>query len=550
VKLQDLRNSEETRFDCDVCIVGTGPAGLAIAQELRGAYARVLMIESGDARASAEHAALDRVESVGAPRLEDQSRVRARVFGGTSTVWNGRCVPLSPLDFAERSWVPLSGWPVSHAELQPYFERAARYLGLWPVRYDSALEASLPAKLPPLPDELAGDLMRCTWQYSVDEANASVPTLSSRAFMDSPPENVEVLLSATATHIEVDGNAQLQWLEVRSLNGRVARVHCKLLVVCAGGIETPRLLLHSRSTMSTGLGNQHDMLGRCFMDHPRCTLGHFALADGPRIRPPFMLQRVDAGGRPRYFARGLALTPDCQRREQLLNCAAWLDARVAPDDPWHALKRLARRASAEPLADVFSIARQPWLTAQELYRRFVERHPVLFKTDALTLLCDVEQAPNLDSRIGLSEHLDALGVPMARIDWRFGEAERRTLQRFAGLAQRAFERMGLPQLQLTDSARTGQFQPGDFVDVAHPAGGTRMASDPRRGVVDEQCQVHGVSGLFVVGTSVFPTNGHANPTLTLLALSLRLADHLKQRYLARGAVSGAEPPQPVHVTQL
>jgi choline dehydrogenase-like flavoprotein len=552
VDLQDFRYTTETRLDCDVCIVGSGPAGLAIAQELSASACKVLLIESGDVRQSAEVTALDRVENVGAPRVPDSSRVRSRGFGGTSNVWNGRCVPLSPLDLAERSWVPLSGWPLTHAQLQPYFARAARYLGLWPVDYDAALEASLPVGLPPLSESLARDLARCCWQFSVDEANPSVPTQSAGALLarGAGHGNLQVLLQATATHIEVDGNAQLQWLEIRSLTGRSARVHCKQLVLCAGGIETPRLLLSSRSTMPTGLGNQHDMLGRCFMDHPRCAVGHFDLGAGPQLRPPFMLQRVDAEGRPRYFIRGLALTPDCQQREQLLNCAGWIDARVAPDDPWDAIKRLARRQSQTRFADAYSIVSQPRLTAAELYRRFVERRPVLYKTDALTLFCDVEQMPNLDSRLGLSEERDVLGVPLARIDWRFGHAEQRTVQRFGQLAKRAFVSMGLPELRLTECVRTGAFQPGDFMDVAHPAGATRMASDPRRGVVDEQGQVHGVSGVFVAGTSVFPTLGHANPTLTLMALALRLADHIKARHLARAVPLSAEPIDLSPVTQL
>lgn len=540
MELRDLRYTSETDLACDVCIVGAGPAGLAIAQELSTAACKVLLIESGDMRQSPEVTALDQVENVGAPRVVDSSRVRARGLGGTSCVWNGRCVPLSAHDFAERSWVPWSGWPVAHTQLQPYFERAARYLGLWPVEYDAALERSLPTALPGLPQALTGDIGPCCWQFSVDESNPSVATQSAGAFLASKPANADVLLQATATQIEVDGNARLQWLTVQSLTGRAARVRCKLLVLCAGGIETPRLLLQSRSTMPTGLGNQHDMVGRCFMDHPRCAVGHFDLADDARLRPAFMLQRVDGGGRPRYFIRGLSLSTEVQRREQLLNCAGWLDARVAPDDPWDAIKRLARGKSPAPFADVSHVLRQPRLTARALHRRFVERRPVQYKADALTLLCDVEQMPNVDSRLTLSERRDALGMPMARIDWRFGDAERRTVQRFGQLAQQAFAGMGLSELRLTDSVRTGDFQPRDFWDVAHPAGGTRMASDPRRGVVDEQGQVHGVQGVFVVGTSVFPTNGHANPTLTLMALAVRLADHIKARHLARAAVPSAD----------
>lgn len=528
----DFRLIPDRELKADVCIIGTGPAGLAIASALGDTRCRVLMIESGDRTPTPEAAALDEIENVGARRQLDQSLVRTRAFGGTSWAWNGRCVPLEPSDFEARSWVSLSGWPFSYAELAPYFARAAEQLGLGVVDYDAALERSLPDGLPPR----AGDepLRSFCWQYSIDDSDPSTPSRSARAFERRSPRNVTVLLNATATELQLDpSGARPESLEIRSVSGRVCHVHASVFVLCAGGIETPRLLLASRSVAPQGVGNRHDVVGRYLLDHPRCTLAEIALPEGQRVRPAFMLQRRDSGGRARLYMRGLALSEAVKRRERLTSCAAWVSEVHALDDPWSALKRLTGRAAAgggasSKLRDVLALARQPLTTAAQLHRKLIAGRPVIHEIERLELLCDVEQAPDASSRITLAERSDALGTPLARVDWRIGELERRTVQRFGELLVDAFRRMNLPEPRVRRD-----LGPDDFIDVAHPCGATRMASDPRRGVVDADCRVHGVERLFIASTSVFPTNGHANPTLTLVALALRLADHIKHRYLAR-----------------
>lgn len=103
------------------------------------------------------------------------------------------------------------------------------------------------------------------------------------------------------------------------------------------------------------------------------------------------------------------------------------------------------------------------------------------------------------------------------------------MRRITELMVEQLSRMGLEPPVLEDWVRDGAMFPQTFRDVAHPTGTTRMADDPACGVVDAQCQVHGVNGLFIGGSSVFPTAGHANPTQMIVALALRLADTLKGR---------------------
>ena len=146
----------------------------------------------------------------------------------------------------------------------------------------------------------------------------------------------------------------------------------------------------------------------------------------------------------------------------------------------------------------------------------------------LRLSCAVEQRPDPASRVTLADRVDRFGMPLSRIDWRIDSQEQHTVRRTAELVGEGLQRLGLDGLALDEWVRDGAGFPPTFADAAHPTGTTRMADEPRQGVVDRQGQVHGVQGLYVAGSSTFPTSGHANPTLMIVALAIRMADHLKQ----------------------
>lgn len=532
MELHDFRQPSQALFDADVCIIGAGPAGLAIARELADTSCRVLMIESGGSEPSALTQDLDVTENIGANRQTDQTLVRARAFGGTSNLWNGRCGPLDASDLAPRDWVPLSGWPMTYAELAPYFLRAAGQLGLGAVAYDATLEARMPYGSPlPLTDSDA--LRPYLWQFSVDEHDSSVAMRCARNMQLHDPANLTVLLHATVTELVPDvSGGQIESLEIRSLTGRRATVRARVVVMCAGGIETPRLLLASRRILPDGVGNQHGLVGRHLLDHARCSVGELRLPQAERLRPALSLQRIDVEGRPRYFLRGIALSDACQRREQLLGCGGWVHENEALDDPWSALKRLRARDRDTTLRDLGVLVKHPWLLSQQLRRKLIERQPVLRKLASVELICDLEQDPDPDSRITLSDVSDALGMPRARIDWRISELQRYTVVRFAQHAAQAFARIG-QDLALTPTIRDGHVDVAQLRDVAHPSGTTRMADSPLRGVVDGNGQVHGIDRLYIAGTSVFPTQGHVNPTLSLVALAIRVADQVKARHFTQ-----------------
>lgn len=473
----------EPALEADVCIVGSGPAGLTIARELAGSGLDVLVLESGGRTRSAAADALNEIESIGAPRVLEQWHVRNRMLGGSSHTWAGRCAPFQPIDFETREWVAHSGWPIERAELVPYLDRAGAHLGLalGAGLCDGALWAAVGRPRPQPTD--ARRLRSFYWQISQDRAVPADFMRFGNHVADAAAPNVRVLVNATLTRLHRRGD-RIDRLDVRSPDGHERTVRADRVVLCCGGIENARVLLAS------GIGN--DLVGRYLMDHRVCVLGSFG-AGG-----------VDTTERYGYFdvddhriLHGLALAPDVQREEKLLNCAVWTHTTEFDRYLPAAVTRLRRGGWAHELRAGLSTRRG----------------------QVVDLLGIVEQQPDPDSRVLLSERTDALGVPLSRLDWRVHELEDRTMARTIELVREEFSRLGITQ---------PRWQPlGGLVDVAHATGTTRMSADPDSGVVDVDCRVHGTDNLYVVGSSVFPTASHANPTHMIVAMAVRAADLLR-----------------------
>lgn len=521
--LLDLRRLEDDAsvFEADVCIVGSGPAGLAVARGLAGLHLRILVVESGGLEESEATDRLSEIESVGFAREMAPRRVRNRVFGGTSESWTGRCAPFDPIDFERRDWVARSGWPISRAEVMPWLERAAPQLGI-STQFD------------PVPDRLAGDeaLRECVWQFSRGRDGYAF-TQSGREFLaerasDAGLADIRVLLHATVREVLVTASGRaVEGVEVVALSGRQARIRTPLVVLAGGGIENARMLLLSRRVMGCGIGNGRDQVGRHLMDHPRGVIAAFDRTAFDAVRARYGLFRLPQPGGMQTYVRGLTLSPETQAREGLLNCAAWITEERAEDDPWEAAKRLRGGRSAHPLADTLAIARAPRLVAAGLAARAFGQGGVPHKLRGLVLDCIVEQVPDPDSRILLGERRDPLGLPVAVIDWRIDLQARRSAARLARYAAAAFARLGVAPPRLSDWIAEDALSRAQLRDVAHPMGTTRMSATAQDGVVDTNGQVHGVHGLFIAGSSVFPTSGHANPTLMIVGLATRLAFHLR-----------------------
>ncbi|MDT7710684.1 MAG: hypothetical protein QOG20_6291 [Pseudonocardiales bacterium] len=513
-----------TVLDADVCIVGTGPAGLTLARELAGSRVKVVLLESGDRDEDAWNDALNATESTGRRRVTDEFAVRNRVLGGTSHTWSGRAAVFDDLDFTHRDWVPNSGWPLDRRLLAPYFARSMPYLGIDVA--DNTDERTVAARSGTSPSFDASLLRHYSWTYSRDSAN---PRDSMRFGPDAlrvHAPTVQGFLNATVTSIDVDAPGEgVDAVEVTGRDGQRRSVRARFTVLCGGAIENARLLLASNRRIPAGLGNDHDLVGRHLMDHPRGMVGRFRQSDRVAVQRIFGDYRTTVGGETFLSTPGVALSHEVQRAEGLLNCALWTVGIPVEDDPLTSLGRLARR-EAPVGRNARNVLRGAAMLAEGTKRRIVDHRGPLRDVASLDVVCIVEQVPDPESRVTLADTVDAFGTPIARIHWRSSEQEIATVTRTARAFAAEMRRLGLPAPDLYDLTTEDAYTRA-FHDAAHPSGTTRMAACPTDGVVDTDGAVYGVDGLYVAGSSVFPTSGHANPTQMIVALTIRLADHLK-----------------------
>ena len=517
--------NEGTSFEADVCIIGAGAAGIAIAREFLGTRHKILLLESGGFGPEPDSQKLYDSEITGLPHTGIHEG-RARIFGGTTTLWGGQALRFDDFDFQERSWVPYSGWPISRAELDPYYDRAERVLHLGPRISYPDLCSSYGIAPPPFdPDKLYMDCSR--WSPKPNFGTAYRQELKNAS-------NVSVLLHANVTSVVTNGAAAaVESVEFSTLDGKKGSARARYCIICCGGIETARLLLASNRVEPHGVGNRNDLVGRCFQEHIHLNYGKLMTGNRAHLQDLFES----------FFVKGLkhaplvTLTQRLQVEEKLLSVHGNLAFEPAPDSGIAAMKKLFRAVIGRSVSNVAELRQlivrslaNPGDLLRLAYRLRVQKRAGTPRQGPIYLGAQCEMAPNPESRVLLSEARDPLGMPRVRLDWRLGELERRTLSEFIKQLASEFARLGLGTFDLEQAAILED--PAAWIerahDSAHHMGTTRMHETPQLGVVDPQCQVYGIANLYIGSSAVFPTSARSNPTLTILALSLRIADRLKE----------------------
>jgi choline dehydrogenase-like flavoprotein len=534
--IDSRRLPKSIRIETDVCIVGGGIAGMSIAREFIGTRRDVCVIESGAYAPDEETQSLYDLASVGYP-VRQNFMARARYFGGTSNLWAGRSMRLDPIDFQRREWVPDSGWPIDYADLEGYYTRAERVLDLPDVTR--------------LTDTLTLPSDDAAVEHALFQDGGLRPRLVlwgrrplrfRKAFRRqlSGSGNIRIFLNGNATEIVInEAGDRVDALVAVTLNGNQLRISARTFVLACGGLENARLLLVSRARHADGLGNGHGIVGRYFMDHPRAILGRV------RLSVPFHSSLLLGAPLPDGRVQiGIGLSAELQRRERVLNNCLTLEpqlseiAQQAYQGSANVVKVLMRKGYAGRRSDVFRATLPEirdlvyLLTPKEIMPHFIYRHAARLKAlirrvrnaHDLTIINFCEQVPRPESRVFLGTSRDRLGMNALVLDWRIGREETESLSRLQELVAERLARAGVGRLDtggLKDTAPS-------YTDASHHMGTTRMSDDPKRGVVDRNAAVHGVHNLFIAGSSVFPTAGNANPTLTIVALGIRLADRLKQ----------------------
>jgi choline dehydrogenase-like flavoprotein len=520
-------------IEADLCIIGAGAAGITIAQEFAGSAVRVCILESGDLDFNWQTQALYEGANVGLPYF-GLDVCQIRYFGGNTNAWGGWCRPFDPIDFNHRPWVAHSGWPFPATELRAYYRQAHALCQIASDDYDlerAAAEIGDPRAKPLAfdPRKLESSIYRF-----------SAPTRFGQVYREvlRKAPNVQCYLNANVLKIKTTDDARTATeLTVGTFSGTRFSVVAKQFVLAAGGIENTRLLLLSNDVVTGGLGNQNDLLGRFFMEHPHTKRRLVARA---RTMPSALYGLTF---RDRALSARLSLPVALQEQEELLNYSGnihpvyfghdtpgWLAFRklvlsidpARQSDPYVRFPPYGRRGLTLP--EVFDIARQFDRVTLAAFLQYFQPDRFI---SGFVLESKSEQAPNPESRVTLDHPRDAFGLNRVKLDWRMLPLDRRTAVRSEEIIGEELQRLGIGTLAPLDPAEIEGW-PANLEGGWHQIGTTRADDDPKRGVVDADGKMHGMANLFVAGSSVFPTAGAAPPTLTIVAMALRLAAHLRR----------------------
>ena len=515
-------------LQADICILGAGIAGIVLAKELLPHFENIALIESGGTSYSAETQSLYSPETK--PSLyPDPEYSRLRMLGGSSNHWENGTEPLDPIDFEKREWVDNSGWPIEYSDVSYYYIKAAQYCGVGTDGYDvNKWTKTLNTK----------DLFsKSSLIESSIVKNGIPPTRFFEKYGDEliSSNNLTVYKNANVTDIHYDPESlKVTTITFQSLNKIKHSISAKIFIMCLGGIENARMMLEFNAKYNNVLGNQNDNVGRYFMDHPTIRAAHLYPFDD--INFDFYKGKWFTG---KGVVGNLKLSKDSLKENNTINMRVALNrqSKLNLSHGISSLHILSEQIQDSDIADNFGIHITNIIKDLDTVTDTISRksfdYPLFDDSDKFggyQLLAMMEQTPSRNNRIRLGADRDALGIRKVIIDWEVTQKDKdmawSSLDIFAKSV--GIEALGRVRLLKERESRIWDSQLGFG---HHHIGTTRMGYTQKDGVVDSNQKVFGSKNLYISGSSVFPTGGHVPPTLTIVALTIRLADHIKSHYL-------------------
>lgn len=501
-----------------VCIVGAGAAGITLARELSDDVEDVVLIESGGFGLEGDTQALFAGRQLGLPYFNLIS-CRLRYFGGTTNHWSGFCRANDPVDYEGREELDLPRWPINHTDLGPYIEKAGETLGVEALHFEpkKALEAR-GMDVAELAEDSSDSLLTKAFLFAPDLRLGPI----FRENLETHP-NVNGFTHLNLTHIQLTENgSDVDHLVCKTLTGKTVTVRAEKFVLCCHAIENARLLLASNDIAPEGIGNQYDHVGRYFMDHTHIYASRFV----PTKSFPLLYNRDFAAEH--HLNANLSFTDEFTRDAGLLQYYCRFKPVYYSDDVDDAISNV-RAQAMEPgdlqfIRDVGTVTSELAGFSKAVLAKTGISYPL---PDYYEMDHRLEQAPNPDSRVVLSEETDALGSRIADLDWRIRDSDVDSFKR--GQEKVGQELAALGWGRVIEEDITRELVESRIAGHYHQIGTTRMSDAPEEGVVDANCKVHGVSNLYIGGSSVFPTAGYSGPTMMIIAFAMRLSDHLKEQ---------------------
>ena len=494
----------------DICIIGAGAAGISIALDWENTPYKVILLEGGGFDYEDRIQELYNGKLTGHPYYPMKAS-RLHYFGGSTGHWGGMCSTFDDIDFVKRDWVENSGWPIKREDIAAFYPKAHDILDLGPFEWDVKywVDQNNKYKLLPLDNNVIWSKL---WHFSP-------PTRFGNKYKDAVinAKNIHLYTYAKVTDIKATENiSSVDQLTIKNYAGKEHTVKAKYFILACSSMQNARVLLACNKQAPAGLGNDNDLVGRYFMEHVEIKSGEMWL----NSKDPLLFYLMDSSTKIRAE---LAISPQKQEELKVLNGSVSLMPLAMSKNTIPSVKLWSNddpRKSLDTFHKYSNLDKRNFI--QKIFSNgFYQSYGLFTRT---------EQLPNPNSRVVLSNEKDELGVPRANLHWALSPIDKKTVRTINTLLGQQIGAAGLGRVKLYDFLLDDDEQLPDYTSGGwHNMGTTRMSDNPKTGVVDANCKVHGIANLFVAGASCYPTGAAVNPTLTVVAISLRLSDHLKKQ---------------------